>query len=202
MKTTVSTTAKSKHVPALIEVEKKGSTKSQIDKFFASKSPSSAQLKKLNLEADQIQRLIVIANDVLDDRKNEDRENAQLEILRLVNSHKIPFDALTELLITSDAIYTDKGRSKKVYIDRKNPHNKPWNCVGRPPVWITEALEKGIDIEKEYAVETAEDKDHISAWFFNPKRPSSRWNGIGNKPRWYKDLEAQGEDMNKYRAFF
>ena len=202
MKTTVSTTAKSKHVPALIDVENKGSTKSQIDKFFASKSPSSAQLKKLNLEADQIQRLIVIANDVLDGRKNEDRENAQLEILRLVNSHKIPFDALTELLTTSDAIYTDKGRSKKVYIDRENPHNKPWNCGGRPPVWITEALEKGIDIEKEYAVVTAEDKDHISAWFFNPKRPSSRWNGIGNKPRWYKELEAQGEDMNKYRALF
>lgn len=55
---------------------------------------------------------------------------------------------------------------------------------------------------KEYAVVTAEDKDHISAWFFNPKRPSSRWNGIGNKPRWYKELEAQGEDMNKYRALF
>ncbi|MDD2944358.1 MAG: H-NS histone family protein [Acinetobacter sp.] len=150
-----------------------------------------------NLSMPQILQVLQDANAVLESRKEVDRNEAKLQILKLVNHYQIPFDELTDLLKSSDAIYGTHGRVKKIYLDNKNKQNKPWGGVGRPPNWIRKALADGIDIEQ-YAIETTDDSQHTSTWFFNPARPTQRWNGIGCKPIWFKELEAQNVDMNQY----
>lgn len=150
------------------------------------------------LSAEQIQLLISEANKVLEARKIAEKDEIKLQILKLVNDYQIPFDELSELLQSSNSIYTSNGRSKKVYIDHRNQNNKPWAGVGRRPEWIRIALENGEDIEY-YAVETSDDSKHQSLWFFNPNRPTQRWNGVGCKPIWFKELEAKNYDMDNYR---
>lgn len=150
-----------------------------------------------NLSMPQILQALSDANSVLESRKETDRNDAKMHILKLINQYQIPFDELTDLLKSSDAIYGTHGRVKKIYVDEKNKRNKPWSGVGRPPNWIRKAVAAGIDIEK-YAIETTDDSQHTSTWYFNPARPTQRWNGVGCKPIWYKELEADGVDMNQY----
>lgn len=163
----------------------------------SSKKNQENDLSATNLSTLQILQVIQDAKDVLESRKKVDRDEAKLHILKLVNQYQIPFDELTDLLQSSDAIYGNHGRVKKIYVDHRNKRNKPWSGVGRPPNWIRVALEKGVDIEI-FAIETSDDSQHTSTWFFNPSRPTQRWNGIGCKPIWFKELEAQNLDTNQY----
>lgn len=151
-----------------------------------------------SLTSEQVQQLLIQANKIIEIRRENERENAKMQILKLVNDFQIPFDELSNLLQSSDAIYTTHGRLKKIYVDHNNKNNKPWVGLGRRPEWIRIAIENGEDIEK-YAVETSDDSKHTSTWFFNPNRPTQRWNGIGCKPIWFKELEDQNIDMDNYR---
>lgn len=170
---------------------------SKMTTVNSSKKTQNHDLTAKDLSMPQILQVIQDAKDVLESRKEVDRNEAKLHILKLVNQYQIPFDELTDLLQSSDAIYGTHGRVKKIYVDNRNKRNKPWTGVGRPPNWIRVALEKGIDIEK-FAIETSDDSQHTSTWFFNPARPTQRWNGVGCKPIWFKELEAQDTDMSQY----
>lgn len=176
----------------------KGSQMTMVNRNKKTRSDEQTKSALIaNLEMPDILQAIQDANDVLESRKKLDANEAELQIVKLVNQHQIPFDRLTDLLKSSNAIYGNHGRVKKIYVDNKNKRNKPWSGVGRPPNWIRAAIDKGIDIEQ-YAIETTDEAQHTSTWFFNPARPTQRWNGIGAKPIWYKELEAQNVDMNQY----
>lgn len=176
----------------------KGSQMTMVNRNKQTKSNELSQAASIaNLDMPDILQAIQDANDVLESRKKIDANEAELQILKLVNQYQIPFDRLTDLLKSSNAIYGNHGRVKKIYVDNKNKRNKPWSGVGRPPNWIRAAIDKGIDIEQ-FAIETSDETQHTSTWFFNPARPTQRWNGIGAKPIWYKELEAQNIDMNQY----
>lgn len=161
------------------------------------RTKKTQKVELANLSMPQILQALSDANSVLESRKETDRNDAKMHILKLINQYQIPFDELTDLLKSSDAIYGTHGRVKKIYVDEKNKRNKPWSGVGRPPNWIRKAIATGVDIEK-YAIETTDDSQHTSTWYFNPARPTQRWNGVGCKPIWYKELEADGVDMNQY----
>lgn len=161
------------------------------------RTKKTQKVELANLSMPQILQALSDANSVLESRKETDRNDAKMHILKLINQYQIPFDELTDLLKSSDAIYGTHGRVKKIYVDEKNKRNKPWSGVGRPPNWIRKAIAAGVDIEK-YAIETTDDSQHTSTWYFNPARPTQRWNGVGCKPIWYKELEADGVDMNQY----
>lgn len=176
----------------------KGSQMTTVNRNKQTKSNELSQVASIaNLDMPNILQAIQDANDVLESRKKIDANEAELQIVKLVNQYQIPFDRLTDLLKSSNAIYGNHGRVKKIYVDNKNKRNKPWSGVGRPPNWIRAAIDKGIDIEQ-FAIETSDETQHTSTWFFNPARPTQRWNGIGAKPIWYKELEAQNIDMNQY----
>lgn len=147
----------------------------------------------------ELQQALHAAQEELASRKEVDRTDALMQILNLVNKFQIPFDELTEFLQSSNAIYTEHGRLKKIYINNKNKNDKPWIGVGRRPKWIRDAIARGEDIEQ-YAVETSDDSQHTTTWFYNPERPTQRWNGVGCKPVWFKELEAQNIDMGQYKT--
>ena len=37
-----------------------------------------------------------------------------------------------------------------------------------------------------------------NGWYFNPKRKSNKWNGVGPRPIWFNELLANGLNPNDY----
>ncbi len=155
------------------------------------------------LPSDVIDKMLAHAANELEKRKLVEKDEAILKILEIVKTYNIPFDEITHVLESSDAIYgnhSDNGKYRKLYVDPTNNKNI-WTGVGRRPEWIRQQVEQGVDIET-FAVQVSSEDNVRKMYFFNPKKPTQRWNGLGRKPFWFKDLEASGEDLEQYKTYF
>ncbi|EOZ8645580.1 H-NS family nucleoid-associated regulatory protein [Acinetobacter baumannii] len=149
-----------------------------------------------------IDQMLAHAAKELEKRKLIEKDEALLKILEIVKRYNIPFDEITHILESADAVFgshSENGKYRKLYIDPNNNMNT-WTGVGRRPDWIREKVEKGENIEK-FAVQVNDADNQRKLYFFNPKKPTQRWNGLGRKPFWFKALEETGEDLEKYKTY-
>jgi DNA-binding protein H-NS len=155
-------------------------------------------LSNEDVSVEQIQKALGKAKSALMEAEQEEWALKIYDILKIVRDNKIPFEMLLKTMVEHHAIYSQNGRTSKLYV-HSNPKNTPWSGFGRPPKWLRDKVAKGVDIEK-YAVEVVLDSKHEIRWFYNPERPTQRWNGFGCHPIWYRELEARNVDMSQYQT--